>query len=307
MKLDLLALGVLLALISSVSADYWEHSISTNSSSWSIYRQSGNISFNLSSLVEGDVSPAELHGRVLGAYQSRYTEVAANDVRLRERTSSLEGKYRSEDKINLQSRVNDEIYIDTIKPAGTNVYTFIHSEYWPVLLIASRTLEYSGRQINDRDFEGNNRDYVDSNLLYNHALAKERTTVMWLDRMNATVLATDDAILQADFMPTKYLGYLVRAKTTGIADLRYRQTGRYYDVKRRDYPAIIEGYERYYGTYTIGRKIEMRSVFENSTETEDWLPCCYGGWIDMSLQDRRGHGADKVFNCSCYQPSALTL
>ncbi len=93
---------------------------------------------------------------------------------------------------------------------------------------------------------------------------------MWLDRMNATVMATDDAILQADFMPTKYLGYLIKAKTTGIANLGYRQTGQHYDVKRRAYYAINEDNERYYGIYTLGRKIEMRSVFENYNETDEW-------------------------------------
>jgi hypothetical protein len=307
MKLEFLTLGILLALVSSVSADYWSSSVSTNSSSWSITRQSGNISLSLSSAVEGNISPTELHGRVLGAYQSHYAEVKANDVRLRERTSSLEGKYRSEDEISLWSKIDNEVDIEATKPAGSNVYTFTYHEQWPVLMTARRTLEYSGRQINDRDFVGNNRDFVGSNLLYNRELSKEQRTVMWLDQMNATVLATDDAILQAEFMPTKYLGYLIKANTTGIADLSYKLRSSQYDVKHQNYPALSEGEERYYGTYDLSRKIEMKSVFEKSNDTDDgadsWLPCCYVGWNDMMYFDKKGFGtgAKGVFDCACYK------
>lgn len=276
---------VLFVLVSISSADFWSNTITTNSSSWSIYRQSQNLSFDLSSSVEGNISAIESYGRVLSPHQSYYADVTANDIRLRERISALEGKYKYQDKMKLLSRIDNDIYIYFNKPSGTNIYTFSFYERWPVLLTSSKTLEYQGRQINSRDFEANNRDFVGSNLLYNRNLSEERQTVMWLDRMNATVLATDDAILQAEFMPTKYLGYLILANTTGIADLRYKQAQSGYDVKRRDYPAASEGYERYYGTYTIGRKIEMRSIFDNNILSEEWLPCCYDRWFIVLRQN----------------------
>ena len=92
---------IILATISSASADYWHSSIGTNSSSWSINRQSGNMTFIQSSLVEGKIAPIEFHGVLLNPYSSYYSEVKANDVRLRERTSALEGDYRSEDEMRL--------------------------------------------------------------------------------------------------------------------------------------------------------------------------------------------------------------
>jgi hypothetical protein len=147
----------------------------------------------------------------------------------------------SEDKMNLWSNGDNEVNIYLTKPSGTNVFTLTYFEEWPVSLTASRSLHYSGKQINDRDFEGNNRDFIGSNLLYNPVLSEERRSLMWLQRMNATVHATDEAILDAEFMPTKYLGYTISTQTTGIADLRYKQTSPQYDVKRRDYPAINEG------------------------------------------------------------------
>jgi hypothetical protein len=93
------------------------------------------------------------------------------------------------------------------KPIGTDIYSIEYeNEQWPVIIKASKTLAYSGQQINDRDFEGNNGDFVGANFLYNHELSKEQRSVIWLQRMNASVLATNDTILSAEFKPTKYLG-----------------------------------------------------------------------------------------------------
>ena len=75
--------------------------VGTNGSSWSISRQSGNISFDLSGSVEGKISPVDFHGRILGSYYSGYSDGGANDVRLKERTSALEGAYHSDNQVNL--------------------------------------------------------------------------------------------------------------------------------------------------------------------------------------------------------------
>ena len=301
---------VFVALTSNAIATYWSSSVDTSSSHWSIYRQSSNISFNLLSTVEGNVSPVETRSRILTPYQSYYAEVGNNDVRLKQRTSSLDGSYKASDGIMMQSAVYpDEIEITVDKPVEIDLYKIEYkNEKWPVLIKANRTLAYSGLQINDRDFEGNNGDYVSSNFLYNHELSKDQKSVIWLQRMNATVLATDDSILLAEFKPTKYLGYLIQANTTGIADLSYRLRSSQYDVKHQNYPALSEGEERYYGTYDLARKIEMRSVFEKSNDTDEelsgysWLPCCHEGWNELSLPDRKGFGtsAQGVFDCICY-------
>jgi len=300
MRLELLVFFAIIILVSNAGANYIAIEVGTNTSSWYLYRQSQNVDFNYSSSVEGNITPVEFHGRSLIPYHSNYEEITDNDIRLRERTSALEGNFRSEDKMNLWSNDDNEIEFDYEKPNGTDVWTFAYFEEWPVSLTASRSLEYSGKQINDRDFEGNNRDFVGSNLLYNPVLYEERRSIMWLERMNATVLATNDAILGAELMPTKYLGYTISAQTTGIADLRYKQTSPQYDVKRRDYPAINEGEERYYGTYDLSRKIEMRSKFENSTPPqENWLPCLTGDCTSVSFQTQYAKNGAALFDCSC--------
>jgi hypothetical protein len=300
---------IAVVLTSNANAIFWSSSVKANSSSWSIYRESSNISFNLSSSVEGKISPVESRGRILSPYQSYYEDIGTNDVRLRQRTSSLEGSYKSTDEIMMQSVVYpDEIVITVDKPVGTDLYTIEYkNEKWPVFIKASRNLDYSGQQINNRDFEGNNGDFVGANFLYNRELSKEQRSVIWLRRMNATVLATNESIFLAEFKPTKYLGYEIKSNTTGIADLSYGFRDSRYDVKHQNYPALSEGEERYYGTYGLKRRIEMKSVFENSNETgdeaESWLPCCYAGWNDMMYFDKKGFGTGTkgVFDCTCYK------
>jgi hypothetical protein len=305
----LVTLLAMLAFLSSSNADYWSSYVSTNTSTWSIYRQSDNVSFNLSSSIEGNVAPIEIRGRIVEPVQSYYAEVEENDVRLSQRTSAQEGYYKSDEIIRLRSRNVETVDISYSKPSGTDVYTFSFEEFWPVSLISSRTLEYSGRRINNRDIEINNKDFVGSNILYSTNLSMDRKTVMWLNRLNATVLATDDAILLAEFLPQKYLGYLTNMHTTGIMDLTYKQISSQFDAKRRNYPAIGEGTERYYGTYDLARRIEIRSIFEKTNDTGgeeysgySWLPCCNDGWNDMehSYQKNFGTKTSGVFDCTCY-------
>lgn len=302
MALAMVFIMAAVALTLNANAISWSSSVDTNSSHWSIYRQSSNISFDLSGSVGGEISPVESHGRILKPYQSYYEEIGANDVRLRERTSALEGSYKSADEITMQSTVYpNDVNILVDKPVGTNIYTIEYTgEQWPVFMKARRAIAYSGQQINDRSFEGNNGDFVGTNFLHNRELSKEQMSVIWLQRMNATVLATNDAILRAEFEPTKYLGYLITANTTGIADLRYRFRSPHYDVKHQSYPALSEGDERYYGTYNLARKIEMRSIFEDYDTSEyDWLPCCCtNNWVNMGMQDLQVYNEDNVFSSS---------
>lgn len=302
----LIVFMLVMALISSGSATFQSLTVGTKSSSWSIYRQSGNLSFDYSQLVHGTVSPVDYHGRSLSPYHSAYQEVNVNDVRLRDRTSAFQGNYSSEEMMYLRSDTTNSVSIDITKPGGSPVYTIQYVESWPVILKYAKTMNYKGKEINDREFAGNNLDFAGSSLLYNQELSRETNAGLLLKRMNATVLATDDAILSADFMPSREMIYNTRTHTTGIADLKYRLTGPSYDVKHVSYPALSEGEERYVGTYNISRSIHIKSDFEmpdfeNSTPGEDWLPCCFAGWSDMNPLDKKDLrvSAKDIFDCSC--------
>ena len=88
--------------------------------------------------------------------------------------------------------------MDIAKSTYSDTYIIKFIEKWPANISASQRLEYSGKCINNRDFSGNNLDFVGTNLLYNKKLSKDRVIEMRLDRMNATVLATDDKIIQVE-------------------------------------------------------------------------------------------------------------
>jgi hypothetical protein len=145
-------------------------------------------------------------------------------------------------------------------------------------------VEYTGSGINDRDCAGNNLDSVRTNFFYNRELSKDRKADLQLDRMNSTVIATNDTIFHAYFMPTKSLDYQVESHSTGIADLMYKQI---------DPGRIVfnQGVERYYGDYNITRKLRMRSIFTNDTTEEEWLTCS-----EMNI-DTGTWNESEVFDC----------
>lgn len=293
MRIILFAL-LLAALISPTSGVFWSGSVSnvTDSSSWSIYRHSGNLSFDLSSSVEGWVAPISVtpEGRILSPYHFHSTDLEANDVRLRERTSALEGKYSSDDEISLEAKATDCVNISIIKPNNSDVWTVTWEENWPVIMNASRSIDYEGRGINDRECIGNNLDAVGSNFLFNREYSKEREANLRLGGMNATVVATNDTIIWTGFMPNRFTDYQLELHSTGIADLWYRQI----DIAR---DVANYGEERYLGTYDISRKIEMRSNFTRAKNGTDWLSCCIGGCHDIDPAGTGMWNASKVFDC----------
>jgi hypothetical protein len=156
-------------------------------------------------------------------------------------------------------------------------------------------MDYSGRGINNRDFVGNNRDFVGANFLYNTEFSKERTLNASLERLNATILATDESLQDVLIKATRSTQYRLKAHTTGITNIKYRQVGPEGEIANA-------GDERFAGVYDIEKNILMKSRFDLYRAEDDWLPCCYGGWSDMNYRDQKGFGksARGVFDCACY-------
>lgn len=295
MKTGFAYLLLLAGLISSASAASYTlgvDNISDGSSFW-ISRQSANISFDLSGSVEGEISPIAVTpaGRVLSPYYSGMTDIDANDVRLRERTGALEGTYSSEELIYLKADATANVNRTYFKPAGSDIWTITLAENWPVILNASKTVDYLGTMINDRDRAGNNGDAVGSSFLYNTELSRERNAALKLDRLNATIIATDDTIISTDVFVTRSTVYDTTSHSTGIADLRYRQTDSKGEVT--DF-----GEEWYSGTYDITRRVEMELVYDNDTDEADWLSCCVAGCSGLDPCDYPA-GEFGVFDCVC--------
>ncbi len=299
-----ISIGLLLSLIfiTAAGATSLSVAVGTNTSSWSVQRQSESIVFDYSHSVQGTISPVDYKGRSLSPYHSGYQDVNVNDVRLRDRTSALEGSYSSEEQMRMQSDNNNPTLINTTASGGLFVIQIF--EEWPVVLRSSKIIKYSGKEINDREFAGNNLDFAGSNLLYNRELSKETNVGMLLRNMNATVFAdNNDTMLSANFMPNKEMYYDTRTYTTGIADLKYRQTSSSYDFKRGTYRVLNEGDERYSGNYNISRSLHMNSDFKYNALEFDWQTCFISSGNNLNPQEVRDLGVspEEVFDCTSYK------
>jgi len=292
---------ILAVLIGGVSAESWTGQVITNASSWQISRHSTNLTMDISGYVYGTISPVDRGGRMLSPYAHYSKDVAANGVDIKERTAAYQGMYTAEEVLKMRSRISSAGY-ELDKPAGTPIWTVEFYSDWPVLINSSRSIDYIGRNINDREFIGNGEDYIGAAFLYNMKLAKEQHFNLSSRSLNATVIVTDEGILNARLDENKDIDYGLKAHSTGIADLKFKQFSSMYQLESGEYAPLSESEERYVGDYNITRKIKMRSNYTwDKPEEDTWLPCCSDGWAGMTPPGKIGHSAESVFDCTCFK------
>ena len=285
---------IVIAQISCASCTSWSGSVKTDSDTWSIQRESSNLSFIYEQSVQGQISSVDYRGRTLSPYHSYYKDLNVNDVRLKERTAALLGSYSSEEQLLLKSNTNKSVNMTIVKPAGSDIYTIDFYEKWPVNLNYRKSMNYSGKEINNREFVGNNKDYVGANFLYNHEFSEERSLNMSLERMNATILATDEAIDFSDVKATRDTQYKLQSHSTGIANFEWRQVGTNDEI-------LNAGDEQFVGVFNVVKNIRMKSRFDTIRKEDEWLPCCSGGFFSMNPLDQKTlESAKGIFDCTCF-------
>jgi len=154
-------------------------------------------------------------------------------------------------------------------------------------------------EISNRDFVGNNQDLVGANFLYSQDFSKESTLNMSLDRLNATILATDEGINRELIKATRDTHYKLHAHSTGISSFKYRQMG-------ADGTILNAGDERFVGNFDIAKDIRMKSRFDKYEKDDEWLPCCFGGYLTMPTYYQKGSkglggGVKGIFDCTCWK------
>lgn len=311
-RLAIIALIIVIASLINVDATIWSSKVKTNTSVWSIERDSQNISFELTQSVLGVVSAVDYRGRSLSPYHSSFYELQENDVLLRGRTSALKGNYSLEGSIFLKSDTTESVGAIMTKVADSPYILVNYFESWPVIIKSSRQINYSGENINDMSLVGNNQDYLASNFLYNKKLFAKTNAGMLLTDMNVTVLAMllpqsskfNDTLISARFEPDREMIYGIWAESTGIADLKYKLTDSEYDFKHSIYPTAIESDERYVGRFSIRRSISSKTAFLNNTTDNGGIPCCFDGHSNIFSMTEGDFGlsAREIFDCSCYSP-----
>jgi len=64
----------------------------------------------------------------------------------------------------------------------------------------------------------------------------------------------------------------------------------------------IEIDEDYWGTYHIEKNMTLEVPYHLVQKSDDWLPCCFGGFSDMSAYDQKIFKSAKgVFDCTCFK------
>lgn len=297
MREILLAILLIIILFPEiVLCDSWFGYVKTTGNNWSIYRHSSNITFELDQDIKGEVKPIEgPNGRELTSYCSYFEEMDINDVRFKQRTAALEGNYSSSATVKTKSEVKPPVTLDILKLSDPDIYVIDYYENWPVRTSISKNLEYSGKGINEWDSSGDDHDFISTNQLYSTDLSKKFDITMNQTRMNITVLAMENGVLQAEAHPTMDLNYGLSLSATGISDIKYQQSAAddLNGVPSDDYGNIMID-ERYQGLLNMTMNIHMESQQNKVTQNDTWLPCCN---LDssMALDEGIAHSADEVF------------
>jgi hypothetical protein len=64
----------------------------------------------------------------------------------------------------------------------------------------------------------------------------------------------------------------------------------------------IEIDEDYWGTYHIEKNMTLEVPYHLIQKTDDWLPCCFGGFTDMTAYDQKVFKSAKgIFDCTCFK------
>ncbi|VVB72149.1 Uncharacterised protein [uncultured archaeon] len=61
--------------------------------------------------------------------------------------------------------------------------------------------------------------------------------------------------------------------------------------------------EDFFGTYHIERNITLDVPYYLKQSSDDWLPCCYGGFSSMTSKDQGylGKSTKGIFDCTCFK------
>lgn len=64
----------------------------------------------------------------------------------------------------------------------------------------------------------------------------------------------------------------------------------------------IEIDEDYWGTYHIEKNMTLEVPYHSKQTSDDWLPCCFGGFSDMTTWDKKAFKSAKgIFDCTCFK------
>jgi len=220
-----------------------------------------DIDFKYSGKTNGNISAIEVTpaGRAVNPYHSYRSDIELGSGELHERTAAFEGRIKSEDSKHFRY-TQYELFNDTITSPLIN-WRISHTltvSIWDT----HKTIDYSGKEINDRDYSSSLFRNTSTEFLYNKNFTKDR-----------------------------YFGSaknnLLKANTTGITDLQFSYSDQIY----RD-PLVIPDViikQRYYGNFNITIYPKEKVEYISDNQSSLFIPTCgdelnYSycsqGWLD---------------------------
>jgi hypothetical protein len=263
---------------SALAFQTWSEDFTGAGGHWGIERHSsGTAIMQSNSNIRGSITPIRVTpaGRSINSTASKYSSLLVNDVGTKEKLSALEGRIILQDGSFFAYDDRRGYELTSTYSAGD--YHAEHEELWPVVSISRNIINYKGSEINDLSEVRNTYDRIGEKLLYNKNFEKDLFVNTSLTRFNVTVDVVNHRI-SAEIQPTKWLNYILKTNTSGIADLSVGIVDTKFDVRHQNYPYSMKNEERYLGNYDIQRKIQVNSTFnkpfdEDFYPGENWLPC----------------------------------
>jgi hypothetical protein len=248
---------ILLLLFVSISLGRFYH-YEERESGWNTgLRQSQNVTMHVSGFSMGE-----------GSF-NRYGEIGLDEVRIKDRTSAANGSIFLNEKMDIKADDSNDVTFAANKPPGVNDWYVTVNESWPVRIDSYRSLDFKGRQINDKESFGNNFEYAGSSLLYAESLRKDTAVTLILKdvKFEAIINDTTNSTLLDKFMPNLSLIMDQRLSFNGQATLKYRHS--------QDRVPVLEGEDYFWGTFTAERNINSTTNHYNSTDLDlEMMPCC---------------------------------
>jgi hypothetical protein len=221
-----------------------------------------DIDFEYSGKTNGSISAIEITpaGRSVKSYHSYLSNIKVGSGQLHERTTALEGHYKYEDSKHFRYK-EVELFNETITSPLINwrIRGILSISSWD----AHKTIDYSGKEINDRD--------------YSSSLFFKNTSTEFLYNKNFT----------KDRYFASVKGYSLKANTTGITDLQFGFSDQINRGPSGISDVIIK--QRYYGNFNITTRLKENFEYISSNQSVLFItPCggvlnytyCSQGWLD---------------------------
>jgi hypothetical protein len=182
-------------------------------------------------------------------------------------------------------------------------------ERWPAYFANYKKISYSGPGITARDYYDNNGDIV-SNSVKSWKLSKQSYYRGYLNRTIIDVHIVPGSVNEKRYRNSSSRYSLLQdsvGEKTHLGIVRQRMYTNETKFGRPDVYQMVS--QDYVGQQKIALLIDMASIVDRVKVDDDWLPCCFGGYLTEPTyyqKGSKGFGSNltNIFDCTCFKPTS---